>query len=257
MRDLATTILLYLYVFGRPVIILTSLILGIVIICSKEKITKLFGALLTLGSIGPFLGVLYEIGLRNIGSREATVTLANAQSIISIVLGLGSGVFLYLYAKKRYGTKLITGIILIVGGNIANFLIRLIIGNIIDPGDFDNPSQFPYLLGSITNICFLAFPIVWLIIFLKNRHKENELKFLWLEIVINLAETLFTLSMNLYLFFALFGTSSLVDESIAKVSIENYQIIGILVLCVLNLLMNIYVVVKGRKASTDKKPAEV
>ncbi len=257
MRDLFTTILVYLYVFGLPVIIFASLILGIVIICTKEKITKLFGVSLTLASAGYLAGVLYEAGLRTIGSSETARTLGNVQSYVLILLSLGSGVFLFLYAKKRYGTKLITGLILIIGGSIMNNIIPLIVENLINPGDFDNPSQFSYLLRSITNTYALVFSIAWLIIFLKNRHEENELKLLWLEKVINVATTLFNLSLNLYLFFAFVGTSSDKETYLAQTGIEKYQIIGILVIFVLNLLMNIYIVVKGRKASKDKELAAV
>ena len=257
MRDLFTTILVYLYVFGLPVIIFASLILGIVIICTKEKITKLFGVLLTLASAGYLAGVLYEAGLRTIGSSETARILGNVQSYVLILLSLGSGVFLFLYAKKRYGTKLITGLILIIGGSIMNNIIPLIVENLINPGDFDNPSQFSYLLRSITNTYALVFSIAWLIIFLKNRHEENELKLLWLEKVINVATTLFNLSLNLYLFFAFVGTSSDKETYLAQTGIEKYQIIGILVIFVLNLLMNIYIVVKGRKASKDKELAAV
>ena len=257
MRDLFTTILVYLYVFGLPVIIFASLILGIVIICTKEKITKLFGVSLTLASAGYLAGVLYEAGLRTIGSSETARILGNVQSYVLILLSLGSGVFLFLYAKKRYGTKLITGLILIIGGSIMNNIIPLIVENLINPGDFDNPSQFSYLLRSITNTYALVFSIAWLIIFLKNRHEENELKLLWLEKVINVATTLFNLSLNLYLFFALVGTSSDKETYLAQTGIEKYQIIGILVIFVLNLLMNIYIVVKGRKASKDKELAAV
>jgi hypothetical protein len=57
------------------------------------------------------------------------------------------------------------------------------------------------------------------------------------------------------MFFALNGTTSVRDLNIAQVSIEKYQVIGILVFCVLNLLISIYVVAKGRKASKVKEPS--
>lgn len=247
-------LLSYLYMFGRPAIMVVNLILGIVIICTKEKITKLFGAAITIGSIGGILDVLYQFGLRLFGSVETVVTFANVNSYVSIVLGIASEVFLYLYVKNRYGTKLITGIILLIGGNTMSTVIAFIVGRFITPDSFDNPSQSSYFLFSITTIFMLAFPIAWLIIFLKNRHKENELKSLWLERAIGVADTLFNLSLNLYMFFALNGTTSVRDLNIAQVNIEKYQIIGVLVFAVLNLLMSIYVVAKGRKAPKDLEP---
>jgi hypothetical protein len=240
--------------FGRPAIMVVNLILGIVIICTKEKITKLFGAAITIGSIVGILDGLYQFGLRLFGSAGTVVTFANVYSYMSIALGIASEVFLYLYVKNRYGTKLITGIILLIGGNTMSTVIAFIVGRFITPDSFDNPSQFSYFLFSITTIFMLAFPIAWLIIFLKNRHKENELKLLWFERAITVAEALFSLILNIYMFFALNGTTSVRDLNIAQVNIEKYQIIGVLVFAVLNLLMSIYVVAKGRKAPKDLEP---
>ena len=56
------------------------------------------------------------------------------------------------------------------------------------------------------------------------------------------------------MFFALNGTTSVRDLNIAQDNIEKYQIIGVLVFAVLNLLMSIYVVAKGRKAPKDLEP---
>ncbi len=253
MESLSALFLTYLYMFGRPAIMVVNLILGIVIICTKEKITKLFGATITIVSIGGILDVLYQFGLMLFGSAGTVVTFADVHSCVSIALGIASGVFLYLYVKNRYGTKLITGIILLVGGNTVSTVIAFIVGRFITPDSFDNPSQFSYFLFSITTIFMLAFPIAWLIIFLKNRHKENELKSLWLERAIGVADTLFNLSLNLYMFFALSGVSA-IDSYSVGVNIEKYQIIGVLVFAVLNLLMSIYVVAKGRKAPKDLEP---
>ena len=250
MESLSALFLTYLYMFGRPAIMVVNLILGIVIICTKEKITKLFGAVITIGSIGGILDVLYQFGLMLFGSAGTVVTFADVHSCVSIALGIASGVFLYLYVKNRYGTKLITGIILLVGGNTMSTVIAFIVGRFITPDSFDNPSQFSYFLFSITTIFMLAFPIVWLIIFLKNRHKENELKSLWIVKASGVADTLFNLSLNLYMFFALSGVSAIDSYSVQN-NIEKYQIIGILVFAVLNLLMSIYVVAKGRKAPKD------
>ena len=86
--------------------------------------------------------------------------------------------------------------------------------------------------------------------YLKNKaiRERNESEGL------GVADTLFNLSLNLYMFFALNGTTSVRDLNIAQDNIEKYQIIGVLVFAVLNLLMSIYVVAKGRKAPKDLEP---
>ena len=257
MEDLSTAILLYLYMFGIPIIMVVSLILGIVIICTKEKITKLFGVTMTIGSISGILSVLYKFGLRLFGSMETVATYADVYSYVSIALGIASGVFLYLYAKNRYGTNLITGIILIVGGNTVSTVINVIFAKIFSVVDFENPAQYSYLLTAITNILVIAFPIVWLIIFFKNRHKENELKFLWLERILPVASMIFNLGLSLYMFFALNGTTSNREIYVAQNSNDVRLIVSSLIFDILHLVICIYIVVKGRKASEDKEPEVV
>ena len=254
MEELGGTILLYLHYFLRPTIIIVGLILGIIIICTKESITKLLGASIVIGSIGNILNAVYEIGMHFVGTNTIG-TLIYVQSAVSFVLGLASGVILYLYVKKRYGTKLITGIIMIVGGCTMSTVITMIFNKIFEISDFDNPSQFSYLLSSITFLIGFAFQIAWFIIFFKNRHKEKELKLLWLERVICLASAAVSLGSGLYMFFALSGTPSYAEINSLQMNNDVFQIIGTLVFCVLDLLMKIYIVVKGRKASKDIEPA--
>ena len=254
MEDLSTMILLYVYMFGRPIIMVAGLILGIVIICTKEKITKLFGASITISSFSGILNAGYELGYRFV-TTETVAAFAYVKTIAMIVIGFASGVFLYLYAKKRYGTKLITGLILIIGGNVTSTVINVIFAKIFSVVDFENPSQYSYLLTAVTNILMIGFPIVWLIIFFKNRHKENELRFLWLERVLPVVSMIFNLGSSLYMFFALNSTSSSSGLYTAQRSNDVVMINSSLIFSILYLVMFIYVVVKGRKASEDKEPA--
>ena len=256
MEDLSTMILLYVYMFARPIIMVVGLVLGIVIICTKEKVTKLFGASITISSLSGILNAGYEVGYRFV-TTETVAVFAYVQSIAMIVIGFASGVFLYLYARERYGTKLITGLILIIGGNVTSTVINVIFAKIFSVVDFENPAQYSYLLTAITNILVIAFPIVWLIIFFKNRHKENELKFLWLERILPVASMIFNLGSSLYMFFALNGTTSNREIYVAQNSNDVRLIVSSLIFDILHLVICIYIVVKGRKASEDKEPEVV
>lgn len=254
MEDLGGTVLLYLYYFGRPAILVTGLALGIVIICTKDNITKLLGAMITIGSISGLIRAAYEIVIHFAGMETMNI-FTKTNNTAQILFNVASGVLLYLYAKKRYGTKLVTGIILIVGGQTLSSVFAVIFNKVATNIDFDNPAQYSYLYTTITQIIGLAFSTVWLIIFIKNRYKENELKLLWLGRALIVASAVFSLVNSFYMFFALNGNPSYADRFDAQEIYAASLMIGSLVADALNLLMNIYIVVKGRKASKNIEPA--
>ena len=250
MEELGVKFLLYLYYFGRPAILVAGLVLGVVIICTKDNITKLLGAMITIGSISGLIRAAYDIVIHFAGMETMNI-FAKTNNTAQILFNVASGVLLYLYAKKRYGTKLVTGIILIVGGPTLSSVIAVIFNKVATNINFDNPAQYGYLLNIITLITGLAFSTVWLIIFIKNRHKENELKLLWLGRALGVASTALNLVINTFMIFALNGNTSYADRFDAYEIYATSLMIGSLVADALNLLMNIYVVVKGRKASKN------
>lgn len=254
MEDLGGTVLLYLYYFGRPAILIAGLALGVVIICTKDNITKLLGAMITIGSISGLIRAAYEIVIHFAGMETMNI-FTKTNNTAQILFNVASGVLLYLYAKKRYGTKLVTGIILIVGGQTLSSVFAVIFNKVATNIDFDNPAQYSYLYTTITQIIGLAFSTVWLIIFIKNRYKENELKLLWLGRALIVASAVFSLVNSFYMFFALNGNPSYADRFDAQEIYAASLMIGSLVADALNLLMNIYIVVKGRKASKNIEPA--
>ena len=254
MGELGVTFLLYLYYFGRPAILVAGLVLGVVIICTKDNITKLLGAMITIGSISGLIRAAYDIVIHFAGMETMNI-FAKTNNTAQILFNVASGVLLYLYAKKRYGTKLVTGIILIVGGHTLSPVFAVIFNKVATNIDFDNPAQYSYLFNTITLITGLAFSTVWLIIFIKNRYKENELKLLWLGRAVGVASTALNLVINTFMIFALNGNTSYADRFDAYDIYATSLMIGSLVADALNLLMNIYVVVKGRKASKNIEPA--
>lgn len=254
MGDLGAAFLLYLYYFGCAAIMVAGLVLGIVIICTKDNITKLLGAMITSGSISGLIKAAYDVGLRFVGAQTA-MALTNAFNITSFLFAFVSSIFLYLCAKKRYGTKLVTGIILIVGGHTLSGVFAVLFNKVAPDIVLDNPAQYSYLLNTITLITGLAFSTVWFIIFIKNRYKENDLKLLWLGRAVGVASTALNLVISIFMIFALNGNPSNADRFDAHEIYDASLMISTLVVGVLNLLMNIYVVVKGRKASKNIEPA--
>ena len=254
MEELGVKFLLYLYYFGRPAILVAGLVLGVVIICTKDNITKLLGAMITIGSISGLIRAAYDIVIHFAGMETMNI-FAKTNNTAQILFNVASGVLLYLYAKKRYGTKLVTGIILIVVAPTLSSVFAVIFNKVAANIDFDNPAQYSYLYTTITLIIGLAFSTIWLIIFFKNRHKENELKLLWLGRAWGVASTAFNLVISIFMLFALNGNPSHHDIYDAQAIRDEILMISTLVVGVLNLLMNIYVVVKGRKASKNIESA--
>ena len=85
MGELNVTFLLYLYYFGRPAILVAGLALGVVIICTKDNITKLLGAMITIGSISGLIGVAYDIGIHFAG-KETMIIFSETNSIAQSLL---------------------------------------------------------------------------------------------------------------------------------------------------------------------------
>ena len=237
----------FFYYFGSPVVILAGLILSIVIICTKDKLTKLLGIWMTASSTGALLNAIYVLLLRYFGS-DVIIRLSMFNNIVSVFFMTVCAVMIVIYANKKYGFKLYLGIILIAGNSVAGVLLRLVFNNILKPSDYVSAIQYNNLLSLIAAVPNLAVSIIWFIVFFKNRHKEKELNLLWLITLHNLVQIMFSMILNLYSF--IFAAK---DADLAQYSQLTVQLGAFAVSVVITLLFDIYVLVKGRKASEDNK----
>lgn len=245
--DLYSVIFIYTYYYVRPMILLASLIISIIIICTKDRMTKLLGIWMTINAINGMLGALYNLMARYSGV-QFTARLSVFNAIVTIVLGTVGSVIFVIYATKKYGLKLYLGIILIVGNSAISVLLRVILNKLLQIKDFTDAVQFSSFISVITALPSLAVAIIWFIIFFKNRHKEKELTLLWiitLNSLINLS-SIFVLNIYSYVY-AAHDAVSAQENQMTVLLCE--AVIGM----VISLLINIYVLVKGRKASEDKK----
>ena len=78
---------------------------------------------------------------------------------------------------------------------------------------------------------------------------------MWLGRAVGVASTALNLVISIFMIFALNGNPSYHDIYDAQAISDEILMISALVADALNLLMNIYIVVKGRKASKDIEPA--
>lgn len=245
--ELTTAILVYLYYFGRPLLILAGIVVGIVIICKKDSITKLLGIWIVASSLSNLLVGLYDI-LSRYGGLEFISRLTMFRNVVTIVLNLTAGILLFLYAQKRYGINIVVGIILILGSNLLSTLLTLIFSRIWTPDDFSHPAQYSYLLSLTSMIPSFIFVAIWFYIFFKNRHKEKELKHLWLNNLLSLFQGVYNVAFYLILFI-----SANVDGKNNNNDITALTMLVFIVGTVLSFLMKIYILVKGRKESEDDK----
>ena len=104
--DLFYSMLIYLYYFGRPVVLLAGLILSIIIFCTKDRMTKLLGIWLIVSDIGGLLGSVYVLMIRFISRTEIAGRLSTFNTMVTAFLGIVGAVIFALYAIKKYGFKL-------------------------------------------------------------------------------------------------------------------------------------------------------
>ena len=246
--DLFYSMLIYLYYFGRPVVLLAGLILSIIIICTKDRMTKLLGIWLIVSDIGGLLGSVYVLMIRFISRTEIAGRLSTFNTMVTAFLGIVGAVIFALYAIKKYGFKLYWAIIMIAGSSSIGVLLRLVLSKALTIKDFTSAVQYNYILAVITAIPSLVVAVIWFIVFFKNKYKEKELKLLWLMPLYTLASYALNFIVNLYSFIYAAKDASLAQEQQMIVLLSES-----VVSMVISLLFNIYILVKGRKASEDSK----
>ena len=243
--DLHVTLLMYLYYYARPVVAVAVLALGIAIICTKDRITKLLGIWTAIIGAGALYSSLYQLFIRYI-SVEVLAKLSIFNTFASMILGIASGLVLFLYVNKRYGVKFYLGIILIAGSQVLALLFRFLVSKLWESGNIADITQFTFLINLSTLIPGLATEIIMLVIFVKNKHKEKELKLLWLAALRPVIDS------SIYLVMYLFGFASKDYYTFQDKTSAISLILGISGI-VISLLISIYILVKGRKASEDDK----
>ena len=244
---LLATFLIYIYYFGIPAIVLADLIIAIMIICTKDRPTKLLGIWMIVGSIHALLASVYGIMI-HFSEPEFASRVSGFISIVSIVFGTLSSILFVLYVTKKYGMKLYQGIILILGSDAIGILIRLILIKALNSKDFASGLQYAYFINIISSLPSIAVAVIWFVIFFKNRHKEKELKLLWLIPLNSLIGIAFNFIVNLYTYF------SAAQDAASSYKDHTYLLmVEAIAATIIALLLKIYVLVKGRKASEDNK----
>lgn len=241
--ELTTLLFFYTYYYVRPAVILACLILGIIILCTKDRTTRLLGIWIIIGEISNLVSALSMTFIRYMESVSFCAKFVSVINIATSVMSLASAVVFFLYANRRYGTKIYTGIILIAARASGFFLLRFLFSKMFRIDTFAEPSRYGYIMNILSLLPGLAVATVWFIIFLKNRYKEPELKLLWL---ITLSMVIFAAA-DLVLNLCCCISASVSD------SVYTIQMLDAIVEVIVSLLLYVYILVAGRKSSDDMK----
>lgn len=171
-------LLFYVEMYIHPAIVLVSLLLGIIIICRKEKVTKFLGVWISFEAVNAILE-----GIRTQIMRYGDMQLAARSAVYFRIAGIAvlgiAGFALFLYAKYRYGTKNVVGVLVVVTRVLLTFLLPFLCAKIIDGNDFKDPTQYALCLNCINLIPTIIVGALLFSVYYKNRSKEEDMKLLW------------------------------------------------------------------------------
>ena len=240
----------YLNEYGKPFLCVAALVLGIIIICTKDKATKMLGIWAVAGALGNIIDLVCEVLLRTTGAASVS-KFAYLMTILALLITTVAYVMLFLYARSRYALKNYILIVLFAVNIGMNVINRFLVSWIVSYGRSMDNFNFGYLSNAIGVIPALVTAVMVFIIFFKNRPKEKELKLFWLYFLISLIIT----SLYFVIYFMLVFTGNTGYSRIGNSLSDVYMILRIAQVVIL-LFACIYILIKGRKSFEDE-PLEI
>ena len=196
MAELLGKPLYYIGVYGRPILAAVTLIIGILIICKSDRITKLLGIFFTANAVGTIVNSIAGAILQNPDSNISSFAY-ELLNLISITISGVVVVSLFLYAKFSYNTKIyllfvMTGII--VGGAVLIGLLTPVISSFFAKEAF---VKVTYITSVLSVLNSSVVTVMFLIIYFKNRNKEDKLKLFWVYHLIAVIFVFYNIAVNL------------------------------------------------------------
>ena len=246
MAELLGKPLYYIGVYGRPILAAVTLIFGILIICKSDRITKLLGIFFTANAVGTIVNSIAGDILQNPDSNISSFAY-ELLNLISITISGVVVVSLFLYAKFSYNTKIyllfvMTGII--VGGAVLTGLITPVISSFFAKEAF---VKVTYITSVLSVLNSSVVTVMFLIIYFKNRNKEDKLKLFWVYHLIAVIFVFYNIAVNLT--GAIFVSSAFQDDlrTMLQLLVLLGSDLGMFSLPV----FSIYVFVKSRRPSLE------
>jgi hypothetical protein len=238
-----------LFILVYPSMMIACLVLGIIIICKKDRATKMLGVWFAVTALS---GLIYSLFIIFIGfiSKIDVSLFVTARTIITGILGYASVFAFFMYAKLRYNVKAYWLIIILAGSVTLTFVINISWQLAFRLLYTEKRSLALQFVRSIVGIIpSVVENVIFLVIYLKNRPVEKELKLLYLRpLSVLIFDALTALVYTVGCFVPSEGSRRMrVMESVSAIAL----IINILNMVVF-ILFAIYVLAKGRRQQPEK-----
>ena len=177
MQSLYYSILIWAYTYGGLLLPFATAGLGACILATKEKYTKWLGAWFLSIGLCYFVQHLYNMLPRYVGVKTI-IALSFPKSCVAAALTVLALISVFLYAKFRYEAKgLLAVILLILAKPIVIVPLILNQGSIINSAS--SASVFSNLTSFLSALPGIAIWIMLVLIYRKNRDKEDNMGALW------------------------------------------------------------------------------
>ncbi len=246
MLDIFAKVVLGINLFGKPILAVLTLIFGILIICNSDKITKFLGIFFTANSIGTIVTSIFTLltmipGI-TLGPVPSTVLPFVTIPVSAVVM-----LSMFLYAKYRYGTKMYLLYIMagiIAGGAAMVAILTPLISNLVS---VEEGIRVSYISSVLSILNSMAVTVMLLLIYFKDRKKEDKLKIFWVYHLITLIFGIYSLVINLIAAIAI-SSFSQID---LRTMLELFMLIGSELAMFVMPVFAVYVFVKCRRPALE------
>lgn len=171
------SILFYVYMYGGLLLSFATAGLGACILATKEKYTKWLGSWFLSIGLCNFVLHLYNMSARYVGSKTLAA-LSFPKSCVAAALTVIALISIFLYAKFRYAAKgLLAVILLILAKPIV--IVPLILNQKSIINGASSASVFSNLTSFLSALPEIAIWIMLVLIYRKNKDKEDKMSALW------------------------------------------------------------------------------
>lgn len=243
--DIVNTMFYIVY----PMLMTACLVLGIIIICQKDRATKMLGIWVVVSAASGLIYLLF-IFCAGFISKTDSAFFATARTVMTGILGYASIAAFFMYAKLRYKVKAYILIIILVCMVSSTFIINLSWQFAFKTLYTEKNSLVLQFVRSIISIVpSVVENIIFLLVYLKNRPVEKELKLLyWWPVSVLICSALIVLVYTIGCFIPSYGSRRMrvID------GVNSAVLILKLTDLIIFLLFAIYILVKGRRKQREK-----
>jgi hypothetical protein len=239
-----------IYACLRLVIALACIVLAIIIICKKEKATKMLGISILMISSAVLVSFVLSLSYRGMREYFIAKSFSIFATLLTSFLNSAALLFIFLYATMRYRIKKFVIFFLIANrmclGFIISFLWQFPYRAFITTF---NAFQYRYATSMLNMVPSIIETVILFAVFLANRPKERDLKLLFLKYLADLIIYVMILSAYIFAFIVLANY---------KEPLEGDRIldIGLLIINYIRLIImpafTVYILVKGRRKQPEK-----